>query len=292
MVTKLNREYLLTYIPATQEGYVGDRMLEIKNPITIEFNIKRDLFSAVNEMVLDVYNLSPENRDFLYQDLQSQMAYCYLEAGYQGWAKSLVFAGNVWNTFSRHAGTNVITRITARDGFNAIQINTNQTFNAGSTTEDIVNTLQQSMGLSKGVYGFKNYTFARPVEIIGNSFLALQKYVDRNAYIDLGELNILDTNQVKKSEVVVIDDSAGLLGTPERSNAVLTINIMFEPRVQVGQLIELRSSVEPRYNGQYKICGISHNGMISDTIAGRATTTLQLWTEATNFGGFSVINKS
>lgn len=290
---KFNREYVLTYIPATPEGYASDKQLIITNPITINFNVKRDVFSAINSLELDVYNLSKENRDFMYQDLQSQRAYCFLEAGYKGWAKSLIFAGNVWNTFSRRDGVNAITHIQAVDGYNALQAEVNQTLDAGSTTEDVVNILQRTMQLDKGIYSFKNYKFIRPVELVGNSFYVINKYVEKNAFIDLGRLNIQDTNEVfENKECMVIDDETGLIGTPERSLAYLTVRVIFEPRIQVGQLIELKSSFEPRYNGQYKVYGVTHSGIISDTVGGQAITTLQLWTGTTNFGGFSVINQS
>lgn len=289
---KFNREYNLTYIPATREGRPSDTQLVITNPITINFNVKRDIFSAVNTLELDIYNLSKENRDFMYQDLQSQRAYCYLEAGYKGWAKSLIFSGNVWNTLSKREGVNAITHITAMDGYNALQAEVNQTLDAGATVEDVVKIGQRTMQLDEGVYSFKNYKFVRPVELQGNAFYVINKYVGRNAYIDLGKLNIQDTNEVFEGEVLVLDDETGLIGTPERSLEFLTVKMIFEPRIQVGQLIELRSSFEPRYNGQYKVYGISHNGMISDSMAGQAITTLQLWTGTTNFGGFSVINQS
>lgn len=289
---KFNREYVFTYIPATQEGYASDTQLVIKNPITINFNVKRDIFSAVNTLELDIYNLSKENRDFMYQDLQSQRAYCYLEAGYKGWAKSLIFAGNAFNTLSKRDGVNAITHVQAFDGYNALQAEVNQTLEAGSTVEDIVKLGQRTMQLDEGVYSFKNYKFVRPVELQGNAFYVINKYVNRNAYIDLGKLNIQDTNEVFEGEVLVIDDETGLIGTPERSLEFLTIKMIFEPRIQVGQLVELRSAFEPRYNGQYKVYGVSHSGTISDSVAGQATTTLQLWTGTTNFGGFSVINQS
>lgn len=289
---KFNREYVFTYIPATQEGYASDTQLVIKNPITINFNVKRDIFSAVNTLELDIYNLSKENRDFMYQDLQSQRAYCYLEAGYKGWAKSLIFSGNVWNTLSKREGVNAITHITAMDGYNALQAEVNQTLDAGATVGDVVKIAQRTMQLDEGVYSFKNYKFVRPVELQGNAFYVINKYVNRNAYIDLGKLNIQDTNEVFEGEVLVIDDETGLIGTPERSLEFLTIKMIFEPRIQVGQLVELRSAFEPRYNGQYKVYGVSHSGTISDSVAGQAITTLQLWTGTTNFGGFSVINQS
>lgn len=289
---KFNREYVFTYIPATQEGYASDTQLVIKNPITINFNVKRDIFSAVNTLELDIYNLSKENRDFMYQDLQSQRAYCYLEAGYKGWAKSLIFAGNTFNTLSKRDGVNAITHVQAFDGYNALQAEVNQTLEAGSTVEDIVKLGQRTMQLDEGVYSFKNYKFVRPVELQGNAFYVINKYVGRNAYIDLGKLNIQDTNEVFEGEVLVIDDETGLIGTPERSLEFLTIKMIFEPRIQVGQLVELRSAFEPRYNGQYKVYGVSHSGTISDSVAGQAITTLQLWTGTTNFGGFSVISQS
>lgn len=297
---KFNREYTLTYRPAVESGITKTELI-IENPITINFSIDRALYSAMNTMELDIYNLAGENRDYMYQDVQSKMGHVFLEAGYKGWSKSLIFAGDVINTYSYKSGVNVVTHIRAFDSYAALSIDTNQSFEAGTTTEDLVRVGQQDTGLEKGVYSFKNYKFVRGVSLVGNEWLAINKYVEGNAFIDLGRLYILGINEgwtpeyveeLGKYQVMVIDDSSGLLGTPQRNMSTLTVNMIFEPRVQVGQIVELRSTVEPRYNGQYKIYSIKHNGIISDTVSGQATTTLELFTGSTNFGGFRVIGQS
>jgi len=53
-------------------------------------------------------------------------------------------------------------------------------------------------------------------------------------------------------------------------------DILFEPRLQIGQVVELNSNFFKKLNGQYKIIGIRHSGTISDAVAGRCKTTVEL----------------
>jgi hypothetical protein len=88
--------------------------------------------------------------------------------------------------------------------------------------------------------------------------------------------------------VPVIDDNSGLLGVPEHEDAILTVRMIFEPRLVIGQKIEIKSQVAPMFNGQYKIYGIRHEGTISDAVSGKATTTLEMLIGSQVYGKFSI----
>ena len=78
-------------------------------------------------------------------------------------------------------------------------------------------------------------------------------------------------------------------GLTLRKTGTLVFNMIFEPRLEVGQVIELRSQLAPQFNGQYKIFGLKHNGIISDTKGGTATTTVEVNVGSELYGVFKPI---
>ena len=66
-----------------------------------------------------------------------------------------------------------------------------------------------------------------------------------------------------------------MLQTPRRRRQLLEIVTLFEPVIQVGQTYNIES-IEPIYNGSYKVLGFNHKVLISESVAGDARTTMQL----------------
>ena len=52
--------------------------------------------------------------------------------------------------------------------------------------------------------------------------------------------------------------------------------MIFEPRLQIGQFIDIQSKTETIYNGTYKVIGIEHSGTISDSQSGTCKTKVSL----------------
>ena len=82
---------------------------------------------------------------------------------------------------------------------------------------------------------------------------------------------------IKTPFVPLITTKSGLIGTPRRQGNILDITLMFEPRIQIQQLIEVKSSINPIWDGQYKVIGLKHQGTISGAVGGDLTTNLQLY---------------
>ena len=82
----------------------------------------------------------------------------------------------------------------------------------------------------------------------------------------------------------LIQSDTGLLGTPKRYEAVLEIEMLFEPDIRLGQCVEIVSETwgnnledqKKSFNGQYKVVGLEHNCTISGATAGTRTTKLQM----------------
>lgn len=287
-MAKLNRIYRLTI----QTNLLSEAIV-IQNPLTIKFKVSRSIYAGVNSMDIDIFNLSPKTRDLLFQDTYDPKAYksIVLEAGYMGQGLSVIFIGNIFNAYSFRRNNDIITHIHAMDGGLDTQTTTiNQTLQSGVSLQDTINTLTQTFpNLKNGTQNLPNYTFNRPVVLDGNTFQLIKKYSNNNVFIDLQEVNIMNTTDVIEGDVPLINDNSGLLGTPERRNTSLSINMIFEPRIVIGQIIEVESQIASQFDGQYKVIGLEHEGIISDAVDGNCTTTLELFVGMQLFGRFNVI---
>lgn len=288
---KLNRTYTLTIQTQDENGNPTDEALIITNPMTIDFSVDRSIYAGLNSLDITIYNLAPKNRNLLFQDVYGiNYKNIILEAGYQGQGQTIIFNGNIWSAYSERQGVNVLTKIHAIDGLSSQYSKVNTTLQKGETLQTVINTLSNSMtDLKTGTQAFQDYTFNRPVVLNDNAFRLLKTYTNDNVFIDMKTINIMKPNEVIEGFVPLINDASGLLATPQRKDATLSINMIFEPRLLIGQVIEIQSSIAPQFDGQYKIYGLKHSGTISDSIAGQCTTTVQMQVGSQVFGRFNVL---
>ena len=281
---KFGRNYRLTIESDDGEAIV------IEPPLTVQFNIVRNTMATLNHMQLSIYNLSEENRNRIFQDRFNPRVYkrIILQAGYE--SLSTVFIGNIFQASSARNGSNIITSIDARDGgFDTTGTLTNVTLDGGSL-KDVIRALASDFEhVSVGEIGGEEKQFLRPLVLSGNTYSIINKYTNKSAYIDLEELKVLDDNQVIVGEVPLINSETGLLETPKREDAFLTIKTIFEPRIIMGQVIEIESSVNNAFDGQYKVIGVTHSGVISEAVGGDCTSEFNLLVGSQLFGEFNKV---
>lgn len=267
----------------------------IELPFTIRFNIHRTAMASLNGMTLQIYNLDPTYRDLIYQDrFDIRRFKIIVEAGYE--ELSRVFVGDIYEANSTRSGTDIITTIDARDGnFDTNQSVVNATLAAGTTLEETLQYLRgQFPNLGKGkLDNVGGYFFKRPVVLEGNVYEQIKKYAmlggKNMVWIDMEVVNIAGANEViVNKDIEVIDASTGLIETPRRDNSYLTVTTLFEPRVVMGQVVQLISSVMPQYNGLYKVIGATHTGIISGAVSGKANSVFNLLGEQI-LNGFKVL---
>lgn len=302
MTQKFGRNYRLTIYPLS-----GAPAIIITMPFTISFSIVRDTGSYVNQMEIDVYNLSEEHRNQIYQDryvlgaptdsngqpiLNAQgdavgSHNLILEAGYSNLYR--VFYGRMFEASSARQGTNIITCIKGFDSnVDVASTQTFQTLQSGQTLGDVLKFLiAQFPGLQLGAIGDFPEMRNRPTVLNGNTWDLLKQYSNANVYIDNGKVYVLHDNEVLDT-ISVIDDSTGLLETPRRDQGALYVTTLFEPSVQVGQQIKFQSSIQKNFNGTYKVIGIAHRGMISGAVCGRLYTVFRLLAP-NQFGSFKTV---
>ena len=277
---KWTRNYVLT----VQVDQKGKEYVDIKFPLTISFHIKRSINSTANTASITVLNLSEATRRKVFLDNYKFMYYKGIElrAGYGEEIETLplIFKGNIQSAFSKRNGVDYETSMEALDGgFAYVNANSNRQFPKGTTDRQAIKQLIADLKeyhVNPGHIGNFNLSLSRGNSITGSTIENIGSFSENNFFIDLEKMNCLLDNEGFYGNIKVIDADCGLLGSPLREEAFLTFEMIFEPRLQIGQLVELKSQTEFIYNGTYKVIGIEHSGTISDAQSGQCKTKVTL----------------
>lgn len=275
-ITNLTKQcaYRLTVIVDGEAKVVG-------YPLTCEFNISRNTSAQANSATFNIYNLAPSTRnsehffeDRLYN--KNKIKFIKFEAGYEG-KFTLLFKGQIMEAYSKSQGVDIITSIQANDwgtygDYLAV------TFEEGTNKKDaFVQMANQAKNLTLGEVGTIEGTFKTPTTFVGTPMDCLNQLTGGNTFIDNSEIKYLPSNECIEENVYIITSQSGLLGTPERKGQGLSVTTIFNPNIKVGQLVEIRSSTQQKYNDTYKVMGLSHQGVISGALGGQRTTTFDLF---------------
>lgn len=271
--TKFMRNYRLTIEISNGEPLV------IKPPFTVEFDITRNNLSSLNVAQFRIYNLNAKNRNNLFFNSFNSTEYRTLvfQAGY-GDNLPICFFGNITTAFSVREGTNFISQIECFDGGfgqvnGAIQIN----WNAGDPVKVVIlkalQQMNQSGNLKLGWIGPFAGVMTRGGQFSGNGAAFLYDLMGGAFYIDSGQANVLGTSHFIPGVPALITGATGLLQTPALELSTATFEMLFEPSLQISQLVQIASGTTNIFaGGAYKITGIKHQGIISDAVCGRAIT--------------------
>ncbi len=277
---KFGRTFRLTVDVSDTESIVIDY------PLTLIFDVSRNTLASANRGHFQIYNLKPDNRLKVYHDRYDTQTYrqIVLQAGYEDESPlPTIFRGNIIQASSYRAGTNWITEIEAFDGgFGIINGQVSQTVPAGWDLPQIIKSVLGGLpNVTVGAVGDLDQQNARGLTVMGNSWEIANRIAagqDATAFVDNEQANLL-----KKDEYIagvggieIITSDTGLLQTPRRYDARIDVEIIFEPRLVVGQIVQLQS-LEQIYNARYQVIGIAHKGTISGAVCDSATTVASLW---------------
>lgn len=296
---KLNRDYVLTvgcgpYGPPSATGgaaqyiSVAQNAVVIKPPITLEFEIRREFLASAQTATFRIKNLGEKTQDTIYKDrfATSLFARVALQAGYQGAFLPTIFDGSIWFARSnRQSRRDIVTEIDSFDGgfamansFSSFSLPPSNTYVDAlqRLNGDLVQTSATPIiGTVPGTLGPRSAIF------VGPTFDLITKLLPPGvtSTIDLGQLKVLADLDVLSfgSQTYLISANTGLLDPPVREGAFITVRMMFEPRITLGQVVQLDSVVNSIFNGLYQVRGVSHSGIISGSEGGPAETRLQLY---------------
>lgn len=275
---KWTRNYYLT----VQTNEKAEEYIDITMPLTISFRINRNVNASANTANITVLNLSEDTRRKIYLDNYKTFYYKRVElrAGYSNGKETLplIFKGNIQTAFSKRNGVDYETTIDALDGgFAYVNGYSSRQFAKGTTGQQMLNTLAADLPfIDKGKIGNFTNKLTRGNTIDGPTLSYFSTFSEQNFFIDLEKINCLQKNEGFEGNIKVINADCGLLGSPLRQESFLTFEMIFEPRLQIGQFIELQSQTERSYNGTYQVIGIEHSGIISDAQSGTCKTKVSL----------------
>ncbi len=293
---KINRHYRL--LIETNTG----KTIEITYPLTIEFTVTRNTAVTLNKGSFKIFNLGATTRTQLFQDrfrIKDKgdgefYKRIILQAGYN--QLSTIFTGNILSAFPVRQGGNIIMNIEAYDGlYGQANSFTSRTFNKGVAINSIINDVASDIKkIEKGVISSQEGTLKKGTSFFGNAYQVLVDFFKGKAdvFIDNEQLFILGDDEVFEAQLPLIKSETGLLSAPIRQQTYLEVDMIFEPRITVGQLVALESEVNPIYDGQYKVYGVTHNAIISGAVSGDAKTKLQLYIGTELRDGLKVISES
>lgn len=275
----------------------GGTKIAVGFPYSCEFEINRASASSSQTGTFRLFNLAKETRDRIQKDwfTTADIRALQFSAGYDKDSPlPLLFNGTVKQAYSYRQGQNQITEIQGWDGASAMANGYSlRSVAGGAAFSDLIKNLASDLpGLGGAIVGQFTGRTARGAVFAGNTWNYILQLSDGLAIIDNNRLIALNQNEVLQAEIPVITSASGLLESPRRANAMIKVPILFEPRLTVGQIVELRSSTNPVYDGAYKVMGFVHRGIISPAVDGERRTEVTLWDGVKNAGGFTYADGS
>lgn len=275
-MAKFGRNYVLNV--ETRSGTT----LTITLPFTLEFDITRNVMTSANVSSIRVYNLNANNRSQIRKNINDygDIRIIQLLGGY-GDNLSLMFEGNITQAWSVREGVDFITQIESFDGGYAFaNALSNVSFPSQTEQRTVIDSLINDLagaGVKPGAIGSFSGSLVRGNAYSGMTCEILQQLTGGRFYIDNGKAYALADNECISGPVTVINARSGLLGTPVREQTIITFDMLFEPKLIVGQQITLQSATaDSNINGEYKVISLKHRGLISESVAGSAITTVGL----------------
>lgn len=284
----------------------------IQYPLTLHMDIANGIYSSLGEGTFELYNLAASARKDLFIDWNNRSEYrqVTLKAGYLSWsaqgsyagpppqnqyltsaqinALPVIFKGNMTKCQSKRSGPNWITAMSAWDGgYGTTRGDISTTFNLGAIAGTPAATYSIFSGLGAAMMphvtiGYLDPTLTlaavRPQSFSGKPWDIIQQLaagILADAFIVQEKLYV-----VKKGHAVpglvslpLITSDTGLVNTPSKQDTYVSWDMIFEPRLKIGQLVKLQS-LETEVNGQYTVGSLEHRGQISGAAGGELLTTV------------------
>lgn len=278
-------------------------------PLTLEFSITHNIWATANAADFSLYNLSASHRREIYfnQYLKPQPYKIELNAGYvsqissgfRGIPSSLprIFNGYANIAYTEKSNSDLITRINALDngditsgkpaGYFDGTVEAGYTAPVGTTFKNMVKTVMRKLtNVTVGQILIDSAQLPGPISgkprpFIGTAWEILQELASSaggaDVFIENGVCHMLSQNKTLGSNNLgVLQSSTGLLGIPRYTGATVMCSCIFEPSLEIGKSIELKSQGNPLANGLKKIVGYTHRGTISGVVSGEVVSDIVL----------------
>lgn len=289
---KFGRLFQMQVTGATKKVYT------IQSPLTIKFRVTNNSLFSCGTATFQIYNLTQDVRNDLFQDAYQigNASYRQIQfaAGYQADSANpgaitlpIIYQGNVITAFSYRQGPDWITEISALDGGFAVDngvvnLTKPSPWNFEDAMSDIVN---QMPNVKLGVIGTFDLTNSRGITFGGSSWEAITQAVqaqNAQAFINKEQVYILQQWEYIDGTGLLdkLSEENGIIGSPRPQDGLVRVVLIFEPRLEVGQQINLEvqdPSLANSKNGSYKVLQLVHTGTISGAVCETLTTEVTMY---------------
>lgn len=194
---------------------------------------------------------------------------------------SLIFTGVITeaNTYRDSGSTDVITEVMSDDRMIEMGL-TESLIPAGADKKQTIIKLAKEGGYQRINIGEIKGEFKNLWLVEDKAYTIIDKITGGLAFIDLNTLNVLrnDETLADRFAYIELNSESGLLGTPRRTWGQLYGDIIFSPEIKLAMRVRLDSEIDARWNGEYKVLGLTHKFLIGGGAMNRATTSITLLT--------------
>ena len=200
----------------------GIEILGAENPLGlhIKASVEKNLASEPNKCEITIVNLAEHTRN----ELEKVPTYVRLEAGYAG-VPRLLFYGNLRYGSAKYTGTEWETTLQVGDGARAHAFaRVNKSYRPPVQVSTVLSDIAATMGLQLPEELDQSIELKQAlksgISLHGPSREFLTKILAPYGYnwsTQNGRLQILKDEEVRQNEAVLVDESTGLIGSPQRS---------------------------------------------------------------------------
>lgn len=256
-----------------------EREAIIIREMRVQFTVEKTLGSEPNKCDISITNLARSTQKFL----TTKPLRVHLAAGYDNVARYL-FVGDLRDGRPKVDNTEVLTELQVGDGDRAFRYgHVNRSYRRGTSVLHALRDVASGMGLQlpRNVEASPELQqqFSSGVSLYGNAGDELTRLIAPYGYrwsMQNGVLQILKDDETRGDTAWRIDQSAGLVGSPEWSTPSksgetpkLTVVCALFPELAPGGRVEVASK---RVNGIFRIERVTHAG---DTDGDEWTTTIE-----------------
>jgi len=252
---------------------LGSSSFKLLEGVRISFNINMNDNKETNTGIVSIYNLSEETIGLL----EKKDISIILKVGYDEEDLGILFIGNVVEYQNDYSGSDIITKITLKDGYIPL---TNRklslSFAENSNTKQIIQKIVGELNLTKGDYSLlPNYVYKQGFSDEGSPGKILDTVLSRIGYQWTIVNNVLIITKPNESNKKVtgqfLSPETGLIDTPKRlkEKSVKTkikenktidgwkMDCLIIPSIQPKNLIKVESS---KIKGTFLVKAVSFKG--------------------------------
>lgn len=259
--------------------------IKITPPLRVAFDCTKSIDIELNELNIQVYNLSREHRNKIVRDAKDKdpqknkdkkklteaekkaqklaekkdktaIYKIVLRAGFDH--LETIFTGDILEAYTERSGADFITYITGQDGL----FDFRTAFTSKTVKGDAIDAILTDMTRTAKGKVSKRIDNIRPKVLVGNSakLISEQLFDDETMFFDNDRLFVIKDNEVVSDIAVNVNSDTGMVGVPSKADELISARTLLNPAIKVGGLVNLTSIFAPHYNGVYRVERIKYNG--------------------------------